>query len=838
MRETIVRPLGLITSPNKYGIYPVGALSRADNCVMREPGLLSALQAESGLSIVGGATNVRRIGSTGRQLIAVNGTDVYWVTAGGVSTVAPLEDTGSAIHVAYGVTGGISPFLFRSREFVNAERGWLAADYVNPSSASERTLRWAGLPQPIITSALLANANAGLALADNDVVTYAATIERSYTDGYVLISEPSPLQRVKCPAGSGPTSIALRVAFGDSANTGRSAVHVGDVVRIWRSPPVTSVGLGQNTESGVTLYLAHSYTLVAADITAQLTATITDDSDPDSLSQELYTNPGQETLQSVRRRPPIARTAAVLDGFTFYGNTSTPPQWVARVPSGLGLLDLGTAANRARGIGVRGISSGTFTIGSPNITTVSAAQYVGLAVGQSLAGNANATGKTIVALPGGGVVQMSGNAAASGAAGGLYSVDIVLLNGIRYEIPDLQGFIQNVAGGTSGFWSFLTAQTVAYRETPAVFTPAILQLVYNQSFAMEPSRSITTGAGTSFGIAATNGANYDPPVPEFASPQQLFLENTNKNLVYWSWDQQPEAVAPGNSLPVGKGEILASAATRDAIYYFCTDGLYRLSGYGTRSSGIGAQWRVDAIDKTLIIADPHAVCVLRDATYAYTSRGLVEINGAAPPVELTTGILSDLLPGARWTSSSTVGRYFLTADEDRNEVWLAVPGDLETEVFIYNAQQQAFTQCTLLGDATASVFADMLGAVAFNHSAGPNRIRYFDPNGVFYATVTLDLQPIHANDPLTTKQWIDMTVICDRENVGVVATPRFNGTALALTGTLIQRANDARFNFGVPRSAPAVGATLAPGVEFAVAAVKLRGLSLRHEVLTDQQAFR
>lgn len=837
MRETIVRPLGLITSPNKYGAYPTGALSRADNCVMRDPGVLSSLQAEQLWAVVGGPSDVRRLYSTGSQVLAINGTQIYWTTGAG-ATLALLEDVNAVPAIRYGLTGGIVPLLFRGRTLVNTERGWLVADYVNPTTATERTFRWAGLPQPLLSSILLANAGTGLALQDNDVVTYAATIEREDADGYRLISEPSPLQRVKCPAGSGPTSIALIVSFGEAAAPGRSGVHAGDVIKLWRSAPVTSVGLGSNTESGVTLYLAKSYTLVAADITAQLTPTIVDDADPDSLTQELYTNPGQESLQSVRRRPPIARTVATLDGFTFYGNVTTPPQWVARVPSGLGLLDLGTAANRARGIGVRSISSGTFAAGSANITGVSAAQYVGLAVGQTLGGNANATGKTITGLPGGGIVTMSAVSPGAGAAVGLYSTDVVTLNLSSWEIPDLQGFIENV-GASSVFWSFLTAQTVAYRETPSVFTPSILQLVYNQGWALEPSRSISTGSPTSFSLRATNGANYDPPIPEFTSAVTNVDQETTKNLVYWSWNQQPESVAPGNFLPIGNGEIIASAATRDAIYYFCTDGLYRLSGYGTRSSGIGAQWRVDLIDRTLVIADPHAYCVLRDIVYAYTSRGLVEISGAAPPNELTTSILSDVLPGHRWTSGSAVGRYFLSADEDSNEVWLSVAGNLGTEVYIFNADQRAFTQCTLLDDATASVFIDANRTVGFVTSGLGIRIGYFDATASTYATATVDLQPVYAGDPLAAKQWIDMTLICALENAGAGVTPRFNGTALAVTGTLVPRASDARFNFGVPRSAPAIGATLAPGFEAAASTfIKLRGLSLRFEPLSDQQVFR
>lgn len=840
MRETVVKPLGLVTEPNKYGVYPPGALSRAFNVFMRSPGILE--QATERQLFVGaygtGAAQTIRLYTTGAQLLAVldDGT-VFWLEDGGTVSAAPLEDTVSAQSFADVVVQGhsaISSALFRDRTLLTSDQAILAADYIDPASTAERTQRYAGFIQPIIHSFALANATLGQALEDNDVVTYAATVERLYADGYLLISEPSPLVRVKCPAGSGPTSISMSVRFcaNNASGVGRGGVRADDIVKIWRSPPVQSVGLGLNTESGTTLFLAKTYTLTSTDITNR-TATITDDAEPESLTEELYTNPGQEGLASARRRPPFAKSVAVFQGSAFYGNITTPARWVARFPYGLGLLDLGSAGTRARGIGARGFS-GTFTNLSTDITGVSAANYVGLAVGQQLGGHANATGRTIAALPGGGIVRMSSAATSTtGAIATLYSVDVVQIGGNDHRIADLQDLLSyNGSFATPAtFYSIVPFETIAYRETPSTFGPSILQLVFNQGFALEQQRFVSG----SFTVRATNGANYDPPVPEYTATAQTFTETEQPNILCWSWDQQPECVAVPNFLPIGRGEIQATIATRDSLWIWASDGLYRLTGYLTRSSGIGAQWRVDLIDKTLVIARPAALCALRETAYAHTNRGVVRLdNGSA--FELSHGLIGDVLPGARLDPASGA-EYFMAADDDNNEVWLGVrSASLDTSWYVYNVDTQAFTQYDLQ-TTTALVFADFLHALAFAEE---------DSQSVTYPTGTgaglggeVVFQPISGGDPLLAKQWIDCTVLFDLASAGETTSVGYAGLYTG-TATLIAKQNDSRRTFGVLRAAPAIGHTLAPSfLLFAsAAALKFLGLSVRFEVLSEQQVYR
>jgi len=870
-RETVVVPLGLVTEPNEYGQYPAGALSRADNLVLRSPGLLSQLPERTIVNLgpfLNTSYQLYMTTGLGMALAFVQKSGVHkawWYDCFGLATgppptippdaEAPFEDT--YLPPAYNWDHVPRPISMRGRVLVEGGWGIVAGDYLTPTTTAERTLRYAGLPQPILWSFQLLTAPAlghpGLALQSNDVVTYAATIERKYADGYILISDPSPLVKFKCPTGQGPADVRMIARFGAQAPAdGRSGVRAGDVVKIWRSMPQQSASDNINTESGTTLYLTRTYTITAFDLTLQVTDWIVDDTEPRSLTSELYTNPGQESLQGMRRRPPKSKVHAVYQGATWYANTTIAPFIKVRIPSGLGDLSKAPTASvarvRERGIGMRILSAGSVTAASAIVTGISAADIVGIKVGQALGGQSWADGKTVVAV-GGTSFTMSAVAGVNASAAGVFTIDQFEIDGTPYPILDMHEFLNSIgmpAVSPTRFYTIYTDETVAYRDAPGV-PNYVWQCVFNQGFSVEPFRYVQTGkTGNFMTVRATNGQNYDPPLPNMDSgTAALTIRDTQeKNRGYWSWDQQPEAVAPGNSTPIGKDEIIAAVANRDALWFFCTDGLYRVTGYLTRSSGIGAQWSVELVDPTFIIAGPRAYCVLRDQVFAYGSLGFVGVSPQGVR-QISAGIVGNLLfPEANVLNST----YYLTADDKNNDVWIGTLAPADAPItgrmyYVYNAGTKAFTTHVSnpgsnIAD-TAAGYAPVLGQMAFLSSTGS--IVGIDQSTVGRAA-TLDYQPVHDNDPLGAKQWIDMVAILNKQSADQLAViaPRFNGSQGAEAG-VVNKQNDARANFGVPRNAPAIGHTLAPGLYLPGTEgviVSLRGVSLRYQPLSEQQVFR
>ena len=858
MRETLVKPLGLVTEPNKYGVYPPGALSQATNVHMRSPGTLTQLPRSTALASAPGPYSPERLFSTGAQLLVFEDDvpadwAIVWVEPDGTQTTATFEDTFAGMSPFNSITiaghGCITPILFRSRTLVNGDHGIIVADYVDPQTTDERMFRYANLAQPL----LYATANiAGQAIDPNDVVTYSCLLQRTYEDGYILISEPAPLLRVKNLAVtiSGAT-VTVRWDPTARAPSG-SGVRAGDEIELYRSPPVASPTAGLDTNSGNVLYHVQTHVITSAEV-AVGHAVLEDTSGETAWGKELYTNPGAEAAQAPRRRPPAAMSCATFKGCAFYSNLTYPPLWVVSWPGGFG--NLTTAESREHGVGARSIS-GTFNAGvNPTIiTAITAADLVGVVPGQYLTGTAfpTASGSARVVSVGATSITMSVPATLSGVKT-FSAVDVLELDGVEFPIASLASLLRQLCAGASDIageppplsYTIVTEPTVTYEETPG-------STIFNQRMALGPQQfPIATVT-----VRGTHGENYDPPIPQLTETVKTIERTREPNLTTWSWIDQPEAVAPPNSTSIGYGEIYASVATRDALWFHTSDGLYRLTGYATRSSGVGAQWRVDLIDRTLVLASPLAYTVLRDQVFSHTNRGLVEVTDSGAR-ELSTGIIGDILPPARMEPDAAVD-YFLEADDENDEVWVfARDADGEdVEFFIYSVRAQAFTTCD--GPNVFAPFARVFGFVDFLHSMvfalanedvfDQNFLYYFVPGDTMATIETfVDFQAISAGDPMTAKQWIDMTLLFEAsvadELSATNVTPRFNGSSTSTAINFHERPNDARGICGVPRSAPAIGHTLAPGYATNTGGdpkplTQFYGLSLRFEILSDQQVFR
>lgn len=834
MRETVVKPIGLVTQPNKYGVYPPGALLRADNVVMREPGKLTQMQLRSSLLPSPSSTlRIEKMHSTAEQLllfehdlITTNAWETHWLDAAGNDNTAPFIDPlvgpfPSFNDVTVKEHRSISSILFRSRSIFNSDQGILATDYTAPSTADERTIRYAGMVQPLLHMTLLSGPTG---LASGDIANFAAVLVRKYADGYTLISEPSPITGLYNNTG-GDRGGQAQVIWSSPGGAERSGVREDDIIELYRTvgtPFVTDA-----TDPGNTLYLVATHVITAAEITAGF-ALVLDSSTPDGLGQELYTNPGQEAGAAPRRRPPAAMSITQYKGFAFYSNLTYPAQWKAGWPGGIGFLDL--PAERAYGVGAR-ILTGTFAVGSPTITAISAADMVGIVDGQRLP-SMPGTGlpQTIISHTANSIT-VDANSVIAGPQ--VFSVEDVLeIDGNEYAFSSLPDLIQKLGTENPGpdFYSVVTEQNLRAQGIASTEPQA------DQRMLLEPARYVQG----SITIRATNGQNYDPPVPEIDEAVQTFEPTREPNLTTWSWADQPEAVSPGNNTAVGYGEIQASIATRDAIWFLASDGLYRLTGYGTRSSGIEANFRVDLLDRTVAIARPDALTVLRDMVYSHTNRGFVEINDAGVR-ELSAGVIGDILPGARLDAADVENQYFMAADDDNDEVWLGWTSSGVTTYFIYREPVEAFTSYVAADTSTALIYFEALQGLAL--AVDDDAVDYFtpDPDFAFAENATVDYQPVSAGDPLTAKQWIDCALIMDLASAGLVnINARFNGTDIG-GGFTIAKKNDSRLNVGVPRRAPAVAHTLSPGVHMSdndSHRGQFFGLSLRFEVLTDQQLYR
>ena len=792
-RSTTVKPLGLRTAPNKHGM-PPGALSRALNVCMRDPNVISSLP------------DVR----TYRADVASSNHTIRKLHPG-ASSVLSLSDAGSFVTARW-VTSGAStaitmPFTAdltcsagKTHAAVLRNRWLVTNDTQEPillDSEGDTTARRAGLPPPQLTVSSLTTTNAQ-ALATAKTVAYRAIIRRVHSDGYETISAPSQPIYVTNSIGSTHNPVLIVHLPGDGVGT---LAIAGDIVELYRSKAVDA-----GSTPGDTLYLAVAYTLVAGDITAR-TATVTDNALESSLLLELYTNPNQDGLQLAKMPPALASDVAIFKGRAFYNVTRMRSAKKLKIPGPVGALS--TAAERATGIGDRSFT-GDVTNASFDITNVSDA--TGLAVGQRISiGNAM-NGATINAIVG---TTLTLSAASDETVVGkaVTSSDRIVINSLPLSLST--AFEPNESSDQTGV-RVVYEGAVSYTFTGA----SSWTITWPSTFILESVLSSTSDLT----VRATNGANYYPALPNYSEANTTGSSDPRTNRIMSSLDQQPEAVPGSHYRFVGSGTMYRHIPTKDALYCFCSDGLWRLWGDDF-------PWNVDPVDPTLILAARNAVDVLGDTIWAYTNRGLVAIENDAVR-EVSTDKIGDAstVPGAAYADTWDT---FLACDELHREVWLTFRSGGNSVTYVYNTLHDAFT--TVDDDEwSAMAYSRALQSLVIGAVSSNPDVLYFeaDTSATRMPGAELRFQPFTAGDPFTLKEFVEVDYLFEGTSSAPTLVPSFDGTnytAVSVTGSAIE----SHGVVPVPRNAPAVARRLAPGFTLSAGGTaqrwSFRGVSVSYE---------
>lgn len=844
-RQTVVKPLGLMTTPNQYGVFPAGAMETASGVVMRAPGMLLAAPGVTDTVTVGSANT-----DSVQKLMPLDGGHVYsWTRASG--DVWTVLENGNAVTLPSLISttglwgngsgnGRIWPVRARERMLVNSNEGVFVGDFMAPTNSTQRALRMAGLPQPqFLVVAVIGNTGGTQAIPVNVMVAYAAVITRSFSDGYVVKSVPSPIAKL---LNSTVLSQNISVGVGWAPSSG---VAAGDVVEIYRTDGLPSATV--TSDPGTTLKLIQSATLTSTDISngfvGFVDATIMSAPFYTTSGRALYTNPGQEGSTGSNRQPDINGAQAVFKGFTFYGNITERPQWVFGVPGGIGntiASAQNTVSFRTFGIGNR-TGAGTITNGSNTITGISATDIIGLKIGQfwdagtppfPLSAKITAVGATTVTMS----VNASGAASTFGFSDSIElsnSVGTFFVNyGQRGVGQMFESFASAVNNGANAVANYELTTNQSYLDDTNSLGDTAPTLVVT----VEPSRP---NFSSTFTVRATNGANYSPPIPEITATAQTFSATNTPNLLKWSKDSEPEHVPAVNETRVGSAAIISLVATKDALWIFCTDGIYRLSG----DAGV---WRVDVVAPGCVLCAPQCAVNLREVVYAYTNQGFVMVtdSGTTP---ISDSKVKSLAPGPPFAEIPNI---IVEKNDKDQEVILVLgfSGFFATTMLVYSAQFDVFTQ------VTGGTNMDGLSALAYqDHPASGNAVLLIG-NSVFsvslpvysswgtssaqFLAATAHFRPFFDKDPMVVKQWIDATFLFDAADLGKVLTSRFS-TVTAGVITLVRTVGDAVGTVGVPR-ARCIDTSCRPGFTLPAAATqfKFRGVSLRYTPFTYQQLRR
>lgn len=255
-------------------------------------------------------------------------------------------------------------------------------------------------------------------------------------------------------------------------------------------------------------------------------------------------------------------------------------------------------------------------------------------------------------------------------------------------------------------------------------------------------------AAGDFTIRASNGANYQPPLPTLAQTPETITRPRRPHGFAWTEEGQPEAVTQYGI--AGNGTIYALAATSSIMLIFTSRGLYRLNGTGGSTSR-GFDWSLELIDAQVQLRGPNALCRLGDYVYAATNNGVLAIDGSGQAREISTSALGTI--GVKRTFSST-DRTCLVADDVTGDVYCSFDGDSPAVPYVYSSRWNKWSRVRVAPDAaTAVVGSSSLRSGMFWLATTGNTLTAYAKSTTAYQQCVVRFQPHFADDPTVLKRW-------------------------------------------------------------------------------------
>jgi hypothetical protein len=816
-REKIIKPLGLVTRPNKYGVYDAGGLSTCRNVCMRDKGVITSMPARQSYraNVLGAGFTIRRLFAGAASLLGIGdnaGTwQAEWIT-GAANTAITETPVGYASAPTFSVAK-LHLAKARDRFFLTSDSSPLVLD-----SEGDTTTRAAGFPAPSIIPNLGTVANA-VAFSAGNIACWCAVWRRKQSDGYEVISEPSVAIRIFNDSG-----VTLDMTFQWKIGVNGYDVIAGDYLDIYKTKQVATP-----SDPGLTFFLAQSHAVTAAEV-AGGTVTVKDSTPDASLSEELYSNSGRPVPRIigvggsyVNTPPAVATDTWSYKGQTFYAISALASYFKFRIGTYWGALT--TAAQRTTGIGTR-TTNGTTAIGNNVITAV--VDNTGVVIGQALVSAGVFPGGTVVTAVGAGTITVNQNATAAGVNAHTFE-DVWEINGIRYLAGNGLDLIGALGFSIAGGVTLQADQSVYFGRLlagPVIDTAAVTNGI---TFILRAPRAYN-GAVT---LRVTNAQNYAPTLAEITATAQTGDTDPRANRLQWSKPQQPEAVPPQQELVYGAGTHYRGIPAGDGVWLFASDGL-------RKKSGEQDEYRVDDRDLKLILAGRNAVAALRDTVYAYTNRGFVAVGADGSVKEIGADLIGDLIPGAAYADTWDT---FVACDEERREVWLSFRAGGSTTSYVYSEVSGTFVD-VVDGEWSTLEYAQYLRSLVLGFvDATPDVYRFeLDTSLVRMGSAQLQFQPLTGGNENTLKQWQALDFIFEGVSAAPLSiTPYFDGVAGAVPVASPIATLESRTVVGVPRSA-AVANVLRPGFTLASGGTNnkwsFRGLSARYERLSEEAGRR
>lgn len=263
-----------------------------------------------------------------------------------------------------------------------------------------------------------------------------------------------------------------------------------------------------------------------------------------------------------------------------------------------------------------------------------------------------------------------------------------------------------------------------------------------------------------FTIRASNGQNYNPPLPLLSEDAELVSRPRRKNGMMWTENGQPEAVVAAGL--VGKGQVYAACATSQAMVIWTEFGIHRLTGTGGSSSA-GFDWGMDQIDTQCLLRGPKAYCRLGDNVFCASNNGAVVIDAGGMVREISTAALGDT-GRAQWSQDDKTR---VIPDESSGDVYFCFDGD--PYAYVYSTRWNKWSRVRIAEDEVASSFANLQYPIIVAELVdGVLEVKRASADT--YQTSIVRMQPTSDGDPSSLKRWIEVEWYFHASAVGAPVT--------------------------------------------------------------------
>lgn len=592
--DPFVNVLGLYTNPNQLGL-PKGALTQADDAVLRRPGVadprpgFAAFIAGLAATTSGNAAN--KLTTYNDEVLAQIGANVLSQFIAGIETqyAAPYAPP-SGVRMQFAQLNGNLYFTSSAglkkldgveNEPVNAGvPPVLDSNSLNTVLAGDGTTGWLPPDTAVAYRALIgvkdANDNLvvsatpiryslynpkdvavaiGAAVRAANVVTITSAGHGFQAGDFIFVTStdanfPGGLKTVTIADpttfkyGEVGAAVTSTVAFSVSSRTkyithraylpaGLTTNHFVQYYRSKQSPGMGSV-------PGEEMFLVYERQLSAGDLAAGLITF--DDNTPEAvLGPTLYTSPSQEGLAQQNSLPPLGKELVAHGERLWVSNTVNRQRLLLRI--------LGT---------------GTGAVSAGDVITIGARTYT--------------AGADFIAY-----TNWS-------ASENIYRTAKSLIQAINIDAAAL---------------------VYAYYVSGVADAPGMILL---------EERAI--GGAAVAVTASAHGTAWNPPLPAAGTSVQTTNEQ-RKNRSYYSKYEEPEAFPLFNYLEFGSAgrDILRQLSLGHSLLTFKDEeGLWRLTGFDEET------WQRDNVDPKLQLVGPETAVVLNHDVYALTTKGVVRVN--------------------------------------------------------------------------------------------------------------------------------------------------------------------------------------------------------------------